>query len=74
MPKQPFLEGNGALKRKLNKDQENYIFMTWANYKSCNTLNKLQKIVREFVQKDCSKSPNKPFKWKLSIEIRISDF
>jgi hypothetical protein len=25
--------------------------MTWANYKSCNTLNKLQEIVREFAQK-----------------------
>jgi hypothetical protein len=48
--------------------------MTWANYKSCNTLNKLQKIVREFAQNNFSKSPNKPFKWRPPIEIRISDY
>jgi hypothetical protein len=48
--------------------------MTWANYKSCNTLNNLQKIVREFSQKDYAKSPNKPLKWELQIKNRISEF
>jgi hypothetical protein len=56
------------------KDQVNHIVMTWANYKSCNTLNNLQKIVRELSQKGFAKSSNKPFKWELPIEIRISDF
>jgi hypothetical protein len=37
--------------------------------KSCNTLSKLQKIVKEFAQKKFSKFPNKPFQWRPSIEI-----
>jgi hypothetical protein len=48
--------------------------MIWANYKSCNTLNNLQKIVRGFFQTDYAKSPNKPLKWELQITIRISEF
>jgi hypothetical protein len=48
--------------------------MTWANYKSCDTLNNLQKIVRKFAQKSFAKSPNKPLKWGLQIKIRISEF
>jgi hypothetical protein len=47
--------------------------MTWANYKSYNTLNDL-KIVRELSQKGFAKFPNKPLKWELPIKIRILKF
>ena len=33
------------------------------------TLNKLQKVVGEFGQKNFSKSPKRTFNWRLSIEI-----
>ena len=46
--------------------------MTLANYKSCNTTNNLQKIVRKLAQKDFAKSLNKPFKPRAPKKIRIS--
>jgi hypothetical protein len=48
--------------------------MTWANYRSCSTLNNLQKIVRELSQKGFAKPSNKSLKWKLKSKTRISIF
>jgi hypothetical protein len=36
--------------------------MTWDNYKCCNKINNLQKIVRKLPQNDFAKSLNKPLK------------
>jgi hypothetical protein len=47
--------------------------MTWANYKSCDTLNNLQKIVKGFTQKGFAKISKQATQMGLSIEIRISD-
>jgi hypothetical protein len=60
-------------KETQQKDQENHIVMTWANYKSCNTTNNLQKIVRKLAQKDFAKSLNKPLKPRAPKKIRIWD-
>ena len=46
--------------------------MTWDNYKSCNTTNNLQKIVRKLAQKDFAKFLNKPLKPRALKKIRIS--
>jgi hypothetical protein len=45
--------------------------MTWANYKSCNTINNLQKIVRKLAQKGFAKSLNKALKSRAPKKIRI---
>jgi hypothetical protein len=45
--------------------------MTWDNYKSCNTTNNLQKIVRKLAQKDFAKFLNKPLKSRAPKKIRI---
>jgi hypothetical protein len=44
------------MKRNSVEDQENHIVMTWDNYKTCNAQNKQHEIVREFAQKDFSKT------------------
>jgi hypothetical protein len=48
--------------------------MTWANYRSCSTLNTLQKIVRELPQKGFAKPPNKSLKWKLKTKNQDFSF
>ena len=45
--------------------------MTWANYKSCNTTNKLQKIVRKLAQKYFAKSLNKSLKPRAPRKISV---
>jgi hypothetical protein len=56
-------------KGNLKKGNEKCETMARTNYKTWNILGKLQKLLEKFGQNNYSKSPKRPCKWELSIEI-----